>query len=256
MFLLNYYFFFLILSLKIGWVSAAQKPAPQWKYPQGYHIMRKIVVKATRDGASAKGTTDYWIPAFLRITYSATSIENVDIKVMPFCDNQHISPDSMRWSNIGRVAQELAWDQKEQFDAEGKYQGSFYTENVQNSLDKILQGPRDMDKFVEGNARELKAWWDSIATQGDRYFPRSTDREPGPAMSDAVRGVKKCAPPTKGEASQPYITHKQKMSTHIMDLEHTITAELCKRIETAGGGRKRTDFLSSPRKSSSASNPI
>jgi len=48
--------------------------------------------------------------------------------------------------------------------------------------------------------------------------------------SDAVRGVKNCAPLSGAEANKPHIAHKQTMSTRIMDVEHTIPAELYKKI--------------------------
>jgi len=146
---------------------------------------------------------------------------------MSSCDDGFVSPEVIRAFNIGRIAEELIWDSEEQFDSKGNYKGSYYTENVQNSLDNVLQSQREMDNFVKENSMELKNWWD----KSGGGFPRKVAGARLDAVKpDAVRGVKNCAPPSRGEVNKPYITHRQTMSTKIMDVEHTVTAELCKKI--------------------------
>ncbi|PUU78822.1 hypothetical protein B9Z19DRAFT_1064772 [Tuber borchii] len=220
----TYSFLLLILALNLGGVTAEQNPIPKWSYHGGHHIARKIIVKVP----SPTDMQEYWIPAYLKITFRDTSMDKVDIKVMSSCDDGFVSPEVIRAFNIGRIAGELSWDSKEQFDSQGNYKGSYYTENVQNSLDNILQTQREMEIFVKENSVELKNWWDK---KSGGPFPRKVSGARLDAVKpDAVRGVKNCAPPSRGEPNQPYITHRQTMSTKIMDVEHTVTAELCKRI--------------------------
>lgn len=133
------YYFLLILSLNLGWVTAEQNPIPKWSYPGGHHIARKIIVKVP----SPTDMQEYWISAYLKITFRDTSMDKVKIKVMSSCDDGFVSPEVIRAFNIGRIAGELSWDSKEQFDSQGSYKGSYYTENVQNSLDNILQTQRE-----------------------------------------------------------------------------------------------------------------
>lgn len=81
---------------------------------------------------------------------------------------------------------------------------------------------------------ELKNWWDK---KSGGTFPRKVSGIGLYAVEpDAVRGVKNCAPPSAGEANKHYIVHKQTMSTNIMDVEHTVTAELCKIIPCGADG--------------------
>ena len=155
-------------------------------------------------------------------------MDKVDVKVMSSCDDGFVSPEVICAFNIGRIAGELSWDSKEQFDSQGSYKGSYYTENVQNSLDNILQTQREMDNFMKENSMALKNWWDKKS--GGTFPTKASGARLYPVGPDAVRGVKNCAPPSAGEANKPYITHRQTMSTNIMDVEHTVTAELCKRI--------------------------